>query len=136
MRFFLDTNTCIDALRGRLPAFPDRLQKLAPSAVKIPAMVQAELLFGAEKSRDRERTLEIVERFLFPFEIVPFDARAAVRYAAIRTALESKGKIIGPNDLIIAATVLSRDATLVTHNTREFRRVPGLRCEDWASGSR
>lgn len=73
----------------------------------------------------------LVERFLAPFACVSFDSRCSVEYARIRTHLELGGQKIGPNDLMIAATALANGATLVTMNTREFKRVPGLTLECW-----
>ncbi len=102
-----------------------------PNTIKIPAIVVAELVHGAEKSLDPVRNLEQVKKFLMAFEIVPFDHSAAYSYGRIRADLEKKGHIIGPNDLIIAATVLSQNGILVTHNTKEFSRVTNLALEDW-----
>jgi tRNA(fMet)-specific endonuclease VapC len=131
---FLDTNICVYALKGRFPEIARHLAARTPSDIKIPSMVEAELFFGAEKSGRRERTLEILERFLSPFEIVPFCERAARHYARIRVQLESSGASIGPNDLVIAATSIANGATLITHNTAEFSRVHGLALEDWTEG--
>ena len=75
-----------------------------------------------------------MEAFLAPFDLLPFDRAAAGHYADIRHRLESLGQPIGPNDLVIAATARSRNLTLITHNRREFARVPGLATEDWATG--
>jgi tRNA(fMet)-specific endonuclease VapC len=102
-----------------------------PNTIKIPAIVVAELIHGAEKSLDVEKSTEQVKKFLMPFEIVPFDTLAAYSYGKIRASLEKQGQIIGPNDLIIAATVLSQNGILVTNNTREFSRVKKLALEDW-----
>lgn len=74
----------------------------------------------------------LVEQLLLPFEIVPFDSGAVREYATIRAQMKSKGQLIGSNDMLIAVTVRSRNATLVTSNTREFMRVPGLKLEEWA----
>lgn len=74
----------------------------------------------------------LVEQFLLPFEIVSFDSGAAREYATIRAQLGSKGQLIGPNDMLIAATARLRNAILVTRNTREFKRVPGLKLEERA----
>ena len=131
MAFFLDTNICIYALKGSHPAIGHRMQRMSPSLIKIPSIVKGELLFGAQKSREPERTSEIIEEFLFPFEVVPFDERAAASYSRIRFDLERRGRIVGPNDLIVAATVLADRGTLVTHNLREFRRIEDLSAEDW-----
>jgi tRNA(fMet)-specific endonuclease VapC len=129
--YLLDTNICIYALKGLHPPIRERMESLEPSDVWISSIVVAELFTGAQKSRHRQRTLEIVHRFLEPFRVAVFDESAARHYGRIRADLEMAGKGIGPNDLIVAATTLAVEATLVTHNAREFSRVPGLRCEDW-----
>lgn len=102
-----------------------------PSQIKIPAIVKAELLLGAQKSKAATRNLERVSEFLAPYEIVSFDDEASQAYAAIRASLETHGEIIGPNDLLIAATVISHSGVLVTNNTREFSRVKQLKIENW-----
>ena len=134
MRFCLDTNTCIDAMKGTWPEMADRFRQQVPEDIGVPAMVRAELLLGALKSRNPGRTSELVEAFLAPFALLPFDRAAAGHYADIRHKLETQGKPIGPNDLVIAATARSLNLTLITHNRREFTRVPGLATEDWATG--
>ncbi len=134
MRFCLDTNTCIDAMKGTWPEMAELFRRHVPEDIGVPAMVRGELLLGALKSRNPGRTSEIVEAFLAPFEILPFDRAAAGHYADIRHQLENIGKPIGPNDLVIVATARSRNLTLVTHNRREFTRVLGLAAEDWAIG--
>lgn len=127
----LDTNTCIDLLRGRSRLMAERLCELSPEQVALPSLVYAELLLGAALSADPPRNRRLVERFVVPLRILEFDAAAAVAYASIRAELQSAGMSIGPNDLVIAATALAHQALLVTANLREFRRVPGLRVEDW-----
>ena len=129
--YFLDTNTCIYFLKGTYRSIYERLISKKPEEIKIPSLVKAELLLGVEKSDQKERNLEVYSRFLQPFETVGFDDSAAESYTKIRAELEKKGKIIGPNDLIIAATVLARKGTLITHNTKEFKQVAGLSLEDW-----
>ncbi len=131
MLFFLDTNVCIFALRGEYPSIGEHLRKLRPGDVKVAATVEAELLLGAEKSRHPRKSREKVEEFLSPLETIPFDKAAAQAYARTRAHLEKRGTVIGPNDLILAATVLVHDGTLVSHNVREFRRVPRLNLVDW-----
>ena len=131
MNYFLDTNICIYFLKQSFSSIGERLRALSPNQIKIPSIVQAELLFGAEKSSLRARTLKIIEQFLSPYEIIAFGSKEAVVYATIRKSLEEKGTVIGANDLIIAATVLASEGYLVTHNTREFKRVKGLRVEEW-----
>lgn len=94
-------------------------------------MVVAELLVGAAKSARPDRSHDVVVAFLRPFEIVAFDASAARAYSVIRADLEDRGESIGANDLVIAATTIASAGVLVTANTREFGRVPGLRLQDW-----
>ncbi|MDR1513439.1 MAG: PIN domain-containing protein [Propionibacteriaceae bacterium] len=131
MRYHLDTNTCVDFLRGRSEPLRDRLRSQLPREVRIPSMVKAELLFGAARSRDPDGETAKVEAFLDAFVIEPFGGAAARRYAAIRAVLAAQGQVIGPNDLVIAATVLAAEGILVTDNTREFERVPGLALANW-----
>ena len=129
--YFLDTNTCINFLKGSYVSVLEELKKHKPTEIKIPAIVKAELLLGVEKSMQRDKNHELYSRFLESFEIVAFDDAASAHYARIRAGLEKKGQIIGPDDLIIAATVLSQKGTLVSHNTKEFRKIPGLLLENW-----
>ena len=133
MTYFLDTNICIYYLTGRYPGVFAKLMQCAPNDIKIPAIVKAELLHGAEKSLLRDENLSRIAAFLLPFEIVPFDDEAATRYGKIKTALEKLGMLIGPNDLLIAASVLAHNATLVTNNIAEFSRIDGIRLENWIS---
>lgn len=131
MSWCLDTNICIDCLRGKTPLVMQVLQNLEPSQIKIPSMVKAELLHGATKSAQPKGNRELVELFLTPYEILSFDDSAAEHYAEIRSELEQAGQVIGFNDLIIAASVRAHDDTLVSRNTREFMRVSGLKLENW-----
>lgn len=131
MTYCLDTDTCIDLLRGTHPAAAARFVQLGPEDVAVPAMVCAELFYGARRSATPDRVQRAVERFLAPLDCLPFDVLAAEHYATIRRDLDAVGTPIGPNDLVIAATARARGLTLVTHNVREFSRVPGLLIDDW-----
>jgi tRNA(fMet)-specific endonuclease VapC len=131
MMYFLDTNTCIYFLKGTYPSVLSALRSKRPKDIKIPSIVKAELLLGAEKSQRKKENLIVCEKFLEPFEVISFDDDASIVYSKIRAALEKKGTVIGPNDMIIAATVCSRKGILVTNNTREFKHVPHLSCENW-----
>ena len=131
MRYVLDTNTIIYYIKGRYPALDLKLRHTPAQSVFIPSIVKAEIEFGAVKSRDYRKTIELYNRFFEAFTTVPFDEKMTADYGRIRADLERRGEVIGPNDLIIAATALSMDATLVTRNTSEFRRVDGLLVEDW-----
>ncbi len=135
MKFFLDTNICIYFLKGIFPDLLKTIMSHNPDDIKIPSMVKAELLYGAEKSQRRNENLEKVNGFLLPYEIIPFDDKAAVIYSRIRSKLEKIALIIGPNDLIIAATVLGGEGCLVTNNEKEFNRVPELKTCNWVQSS-
>jgi len=130
LRYLLDTNTCVYAIK-RLPQVIQRLKALSPEDLGVTIITVAELWFGARKSSRPERTRASVDAFLQPFEVIPFDKVAAEPYAEIRLRLERLGRPIGERDLLIAAIARSRDLTVVTHNVREFGRVPGLVVEDW-----
>lgn len=129
--YALDTCVCIDFLRGRLPYAYDLMRTSDPRLFKIPSIVEAELLVGVNKSKRPEKARWLVDEFLLPFEVLPFDSASAKAYGRIRAHLEQAGKTIGRNDLLIAATALANDAVLVTGNVDEFKRVPGLSIESW-----
>lgn len=129
--YVLDTCICVDLMRGKLPATYKIMKSCSPKQFAIPAVVVAELEFGAQKSLHPEETRRATERFLAPFEIAPFDERCARAYGAIRNQLRLNGTPVGPNDMLTAATAIALQATLVTRNVREFKRVQGLSLEDW-----
>ena len=133
MPFLLDTNVCIGILTGRSTQAVAKLRQLAPTEVRICSVVRAELQFGARNSSRVEANLSLLETFLSPFMSVAFDDSAANYYGRIRADLHRAGELIGPNDLLIAALALANDLVLVTHNVKEFGRVPGLRWQDWES---
>lgn len=132
MRYLLDTNTCIAAIRQQRGLLA-RMMQVPPDDLAVAVMTVAELWFGALKSANPARGRAVADAFLAPFEALPFDEEAADSYAAVRHHLESRGTPIGERDLIIAATALAHGLTVVTSNTREFGRVPGLRLEDWGT---
>lgn len=129
--FLLDTNACIRILNQGHSEIARRFESCAPYDIALCSVVKAELLFGARRSSRIDENLRLLDAFFSPLESLPFDDRCAEHYAILRAVLASQGNPIGPNDLLIAAIALSNDATLVTHNTAEFRRVPGLRIVDW-----
>lgn len=131
MPWLLDSNVWIHYLKDPASPISNRLRRLSPSDVRVCSIVHAELCHGALKYGVPERRLAIVSQTLAPFQSLPFDDLAAERYARIRHTLELSGNTIGPHDLLIAAICLAHGCTLVTSNTREFERVPGLRIEDW-----
>lgn len=132
MIYYLDTNIIIYALNDKKSSVWNKLKEIPSMSIVIPEIVLAELEFGARKSKDYEKNKRIQEMFLSSFEIVPFcGKKMAESYGKIRWDLEKSGKIIGSNDLLIAATVLAEGGTLVTHNTKEFNRIKDLDIEDW-----
>lgn len=130
--FVLDSSVCIEFLRGNLPNVQEMMQATDPSQFAVPAIVEAELLTGAEKSANPAKNRRNVERFMSAFQVLPFDSACARAYSQIRASLEAKGTPIGPMDMLIAATALAHFGTVVTNNDREFTRVPGLQVEVWA----
>jgi tRNA(fMet)-specific endonuclease VapC len=130
VKVLLDTDVCI-AIVNRDPRVKAHLERHAPSALRMSAVTLAELRFGVEKSRDRRRATFNLRTLLSKVSAIPFDGASTTRYGELRAALEKRGAPIGPLDTLIAAHALSLGLTLATHNTREFRRVPGLKVEDW-----
>lgn len=132
MRYLLDTDVCIEVLRGRDPTV-SRVRRESPDDLAVSAMTVAELRFGALVSTAPERTMAAVEAFLAaPIEVVPFDGEAAGEHARVRRALRHAP--IGERDLVIAASACARALVVVTGNRRHFERVPGLAVEDWTRG--
>jgi tRNA(fMet)-specific endonuclease VapC len=128
--YALDTNSVSYFLKGR-GRVAERLLAQPPANVGLPSVVLYELEYGAARSQAPAGLKARLDALLRSLEVLPFaegEARAAAR---IRADLERAGKPIGPLDLLIAATALEQRAVLVTHNTKEFRRVKGLRVEDW-----
>ena len=129
--YLLDTNTCIQFMNGTSPAVKRHFQQCSPSEIAVCSVVKAELLFGARHSQRVEANLQRLKLFFAPLQSLPFDDRCAEEYAQIRADLTRQGKLIGPNDLLIAAIARAHDAVLVTNNTNEFERVANLRLTDW-----
>ncbi len=130
LKYLLDTNIVIYVIKRRpievMSVFNEHAGRMAISTITL-----AELFHGAEKSAQVTRNLEVVEEFASLLEVLPYTAKAAQHYGAIRSALEKAGTPIGVNDLHIAAHARSEGLTLVTNNLAEFVRVPGLLTENW-----
>ncbi len=128
--FALDSNVLIHALKGK-GRVRQRLADVAPVDLSVPTVIAYELEYGSLRSSDPERRQREIDRLLSVVTLLPFDKNAAGHAAQLRFELEKSGQQIGPIDLLIAGTALANGATLVTNNAQEFRRVPGLRVEDW-----
>jgi len=131
MIYLPDANACIRLLRQRDPGLLARWQAARLSDVVLCSVVVYELRYGAQRSSDPVREHGKLDVFLAPFASLPFDDQSAQRCARLRHDLEQAGTRIGPHDLQIAAIAVQHDLTLVTHNTREFSRVAGLKLQDW-----
>ena len=132
MTYLIDTNIIIFALKDPQRTVARRLAATPADEIVLASVVEAELYHGAEKYNLSEQRRELLTDFLALYHRLPFDSRCVPHYAKIRHHLETRGEIIGGNDLLIAATALAHGLTLITHNGGEFARVPGLQWEDWA----
>lgn len=131
MTYLLDTNVCIDYLRGKAVEVRKRMESLLPGDIVLCSIVKAELFYGAMKSANPPLALTNQNSFVLQFTSLPFDDSAAEQYGQLRAVLEKQGTLTGPNDLLIASIALANNVILVTHNTDEFGRIPGLQLEDW-----
>ena len=129
--YLLDTNICIYFMKNSFPGLSERIFSHDPNVLMISAVTVFELEYGAAKSKWGERNRNRLAMFLAPFTILPFDSKDALEAGRIRYYLQQKGVPIGSYDLQIAAQGVARGLTVVTHNTSEFQRVPGIRLEDW-----
>ena len=128
--YLLDTNTCIYAIRRRPPAVLARLNELTADDVALSVVVAMELEVGAMRAEARAYA-PAVRRWLAAFKVLPLGDDAREHFARVKCELMARGQLIGPMDLLIAAHALALGATLVTNNEREFKRVKGLKLENW-----
>ena len=131
-RYLLDTNICIYIKQKRPPEILARFQKLQPGAAAISVITYGELRFGAEKSSQRTEALQQLEELTSLLPVLPLPQDAADAYGAIRADLQARGETIGNNDLWIAAHAKTAALILVTKNEREFKRIAGLKVQNWA----
>jgi tRNA(fMet)-specific endonuclease VapC len=130
LRYLWDTDTCIYS-RRKPPKLVARLDKLEPGDIRISVVTYGELVYGATKSVNPTVAVAGLDRFIADIPVLPLPEDAGKLYGLIRSDLAVKGDLIGPNDLWIAAHAIAADMTLVTNNEREFRRVKGLKVENW-----
>lgn len=131
MKVMLDTNICIYIIKQQPKSVLQRFVTFPIGELGISVITLAELEYGASKSSEPDRNREALEQFISPLEIAVFDRQVTIVYGRIRALLEKRGRPIGSMDLLIAAHALSLSVRLVTNNVKEFKRVPGLRVENW-----
>ena len=130
MKYLLDTNICIYLINERPKKVLTHFKRHSLRDIGISSITVSELAFGVAKSASSKNSAAL-EAFLLPLNVVDYDAVAAMIYGDIRASLEKQGKTIGPLDMLIAASALSRQLILVTNNEKEFRRVSKLKVENW-----
>jgi tRNA(fMet)-specific endonuclease VapC len=132
MVLLLDTDICIHLIRERPSTILERFDEYAVGDIGISTITLAELEYGVSKSSKPAKNRQALDQFLEPLLVPDFDRAATSAYGKLRATLEKKGQMIGGMDLLIAAHALSLNVRLVTHNVREFARVPGLQVETWS----
>ncbi len=135
MKYLLDTDICVFLISGREPNVRLRMQDIPADAVAISTVTRGEMFSGAARSQQPARTLARQIEFFSRYTSLPFDDAAAKEYGQIDGLLKNRGMSIGPLDTQIAAIALAHNLTLVTHNTRHFRRISALAVEDWTAAS-
>jgi tRNA(fMet)-specific endonuclease VapC len=135
LAFMLDTNICIHVMKTYPPEIRDRFNALAEQLC-ISTITLGELHYGAEKSARRAENLTAIEHFAARLEVLPFGEKAAAHYGQLRAELERAGTPCGSHDIQIGGHARSEGLIVVTNNTREFVRMPGLRVENWLTAER
>jgi tRNA(fMet)-specific endonuclease VapC len=130
-RYMLDTDICIYLAKNRYPQLTARFERLKPEQPVMSVITYGELQYGANRSTERSRTLSQLAELIQYIPVESLTASAAEAYGEIRATLAKQGRIIGNNDIWIAAHAMALDVTLATNNEREFLRVAGLSVENW-----
>lgn len=131
MKFILDTNICIYIIKQKPSKVLMRFKKYSVGDIGISSITLAELQYGVAKSLHIQRNQLALNEFVLPLEIAGFDEKVAMTYGTVRSYLEKIGKPIGSLDTLIGSHALSLGVTLVTNNTREFKRIKKLKVVDW-----
>ena len=131
LSYLLDTNICIYIMKQKPTSVLDKFEQLAVGMVGMSAITYGELLYGAEKSNNPQKAKKIIHQICDYIPPLPISLKVPEFYAELRANLEKQGKIIGNNDLWIAAHCLELETTLVTNNEKEFSRVKHLKLENW-----
>ena len=135
MRYMLDTNVCIDYLRGTDFGVKEKLISCKQGELYISSITLSELLYGVNKSSDVQKNRNALNNLLLKIDVLDYGSEAGECYGLIRNELTRKGLAIGALDMLIGAHAVSVNMTLVTHNVSEFNRINGLKIEDWHSGN-
>ena len=130
LRYMLDTNICIYVIKNRPTGLRERFNSLADQLC-ISVVTLAEMIYGAEKSARPAENLSVVEQFAARLDVLPFAEKAAAHYGQLRAELERAGQPVGAYDMMIGGHARSEGLVLVSNNPREFRRMKGLRIENW-----
>jgi tRNA(fMet)-specific endonuclease VapC len=133
-RYLLDTDILIYLIKQSPASVVRRFEVLKPGEAIVSIITYGELLYGCEKSSQRDRSLGAIQDTIVDIPVEPLPFFSAAAYGVARATLERRGAIIGNNDLWIAAHAIAADLTLVTNNEREFRRIPDLKVENWVTG--
>lgn len=131
LKYLLDTNICIYIMNERPVEIIQKFKQFDVGEIGVSTITVSELYYGIEKSKNLKVNEQRVEAFLSPLDVIVYDDVAARVYGKIRVQLEQRGKPIGPLDQLIAAQALSKDLILVTNNEKEFKRIKGLKVENW-----
>ena len=131
MKYLVDTNILIFLCNTKSKKLETKFKKHRPEEFFVSSITVGELIYGVNKSQQKRKNLEAIIKILSSFEVIDFDSRDAWEYGEIRADLESKGKSIGGNDILIAAQAKQRGLIMITNNTREYKRVGGIKVEDW-----
>ena len=133
-QYLLDTNICIYIMNKKPEAVYQKFKKVSLDTIFISAISEYEIKYGVEKSQKSDKNKKIVTEFLGFLTILPFDSESTSIAGSIRNTLEKKGQIIGPYDLLIASQALAKNLILITNKEKEFRRIKGLKIENWIRG--
>jgi tRNA(fMet)-specific endonuclease VapC len=131
MKLMLDTNICIYLIKEHPAPVLDRFAAHPVGDIGVSVITLAELEYDVAKSSRPARNRAALDQFVSPLEVASFDRPATTAYGRLRALLDKRGQPIGSMDLLIAAHAISLDVRLITHNVKEFGKVPGLRIEDW-----
>jgi tRNA(fMet)-specific endonuclease VapC len=134
VKYLVDTSVCVELIRRREARLVRRMAQRPIADFGLSSITLAELHYGAEKSARPPHQRQTLEKFLVPFTVLDFTYDASVAYGKIRAELEAAGTPIGALDMLIAAHAISNNLVLLTRNLKEFKRVPGLKAEDWTKG--